>query len=274
MRALAGGILLVSKVAVVEIEDNVQESLAQALKLIGGIDNLSTAKKSVVIKPGVFDHRKKNHASPSLINAIANGFSKAPQVFIVESDNYRGTGSERLQVWKEVFTERVVPFSLSEDTDTKQVKIADETIGLSHVLFKPNVFVSTHVLRKATYGTILKNLMGLMPDPKKARFHKKLPNVLLDAYEAIGGIDLAVIDGTYTYKTASAETATKTNALIVGRDALAVDVVGAHIIGLDIKKMPILQEAIKRGIGEGDIEKIKILGTPIETIKKKLKQKK
>jgi uncharacterized protein (DUF362 family) len=265
---------MVSTVAIVEIDENVQEALAKAFKLIGGIDDLNTAKKPVVIKPGVFDHRKKNHPTPSLINAIAGSFSKAPQVFIVESDNYKGTGTERLQIWKEVFTKRVVPFDLSEDTDTKRVKIADENIGLSHVLFKPNVFVSTHVLRKADYGTILKNLMGLMPDPKKARFHKKLPKVLLDAYEAIGGIDLAVIDATYAYKTVSTNAATKTNTLIVGRDAVAVDVVGAHIIGLNIKKMPILQEAINRGVGEGEIEKIKILGASIERIKGKLKQKK
>jgi len=34
-------------------------------------------------------------------------------------------------------------------------------------------------------------------------------------------------------------------------------------------KMPVIQEAIKRGLGEGRLEKIEILGTPIEIVKEK-----
>lgn len=269
------GVIVSSKVAIVRFDEgDVQQAFQQALKLIGGIDDLNTKKRTVVIKPGVFHHKKKNHTTLDVLNAIINGFSKAPQVFVAESDNYKGTGSERLQIWKEAYTNRVVPFNLSEDTDTKKVKIADENIGLSQILFKPNVFVSTHVLRKTEYGSVLKNLMGLMPEPKKARFHKKLPTVLIDAYEAIGGIDFAIIDGTHAYATVSLDKGIKTNTLIVGRDAVAVDTVGATIMGVKLQKMPILQEAIKRGLGEGDVEKIQILGASIEAIKEKLRQRK
>lgn len=264
-----------SKVATVEFDDgNVQRAFERALTLIGGIDDLNTKKRMVVVKPGVFEHKKKNHPTLGVISAIVNSFDQAPQIFVVESDNYKGTGSERLQIWKQAFTERVVPFNLSEDTDTKQVKIADENIGLSRILFKPNVFVSTHVLRKTDRGSILKNLLGLMPEPKKARFHERLPQVLMDAYEAIGGIDLAVIDGTYAYDTITSDKGVKTNILIVGRDAVAVEAVGGTIMGVKPNKMPILQEAIKRGAGEGDIEKIQTLGTPIDSVKKNSVQKK
>jgi uncharacterized protein (DUF362 family) len=262
-----------SKVAIVEFTDgDVQEAFMRALSLIGGIDDLNTKKRTVVIKPGVFHHKKQNHPTLAVLNAIVNGFSNAQRIFVAESDNYKGTGSERLQVWKEAFTNRVNPFNLSEDTDTEKVKIADENIGLSRILFKPNVFVSTHVLRKTEYGSILKNLMGLMPDRKKMRFHNKLPQVLIDACEAIGGIDLAVIDGTYAYATGSLNKGIKTNTLIVGRDAVAVDAVGATIMGVKLEKMPILQEAIKRSLGEGDIEKVQILGTSIEGVKEKLQR--
>jgi uncharacterized protein (DUF362 family) len=262
---------VVSKVAIVEFDDgDVQEAFMRALSLIGGINDLNTKKRIVVIKPGVFHHKKKNHPTLDVLNAVVNGFSKAPKIFVAESDNYKGTGSERLQIWREAYTNRFAPFNLSEDTDTKKVKIADENIGFSHILFKPNVFVSTHVLRKTEYGSVLKNLMGLMPERKKARFHKQLPTVLIDAYEAIGGIDLAVIDGTHAYATVSLDKGVKTSTLIVGRDAVAVDAVGATIMGVKLQKMPILQEAIKRCLGEGDIDKIQILGTSIESVKEKL----
>jgi uncharacterized protein (DUF362 family) len=197
---------------------------------------------------------------------------------LAESDNYRGKGSERLQIWKELFTKRVAPFNLSDDTDTRKVKIADEEMNFSHILFKPNVFVSTHILRSFERGSILKNLFGLVPDPKKARFHKKLDSALLDAYEAIGGIDLAVLDGTYLYRGVaamphatkdSAKYRTETNTLVVGRDAVAVETVGAVLAGLNPEKMSVIQEAVKRGLGEGDLERIEIVGSSFEDMKEK-----
>jgi uncharacterized protein (DUF362 family) len=261
----------VSKVAVVDLQDrNVQESFNQALKLIGGISDLNTAKRSVVVKVGVFDHRGTAYTTVDVAGAIVNSFSKAPKIFVAESDNYRGTGSERLQIWKSLFSERVVPFNLSEDTNTKQVKIADEKIGLSHILFKPNVFVSTHILRVYEKGSVLKNLLGLMPDRKKARFHKKLEATLLDAYEAVGGIDLAVLDGTRVHGgVAPSAKKIATNVVLVGRDAVAVEAVGASLVGMNPEKIPVIKEAVKRGLGEGDVCKIEIVGASLESIRER-----
>ena len=216
------------------------------MDLIGGVGDLNTPDREVAVKVGVFNQKKifPGHATVDVVDSIVHSFNMALQVYLVESDNYKGTGLERLQVWKEIFTERVMPFSLSTDNETRQVEIAAEKICLSRVLFKPNVFISTHVLRRigrsigtlnlASVGSILKNLLGLMPERKKAGFHKKLTTVLLDAHEAIGGIDLAVLDGTYTYlgvgKTRKQE---RTNVLLVGRDAIAVEAVGASLAGLN-----------------------------------------
>jgi len=263
---------VVSKVAIVEFERDVQESFKQALRLIGKMDDLNTTYRSVVIKVGVFDHKKEHHTTVSVANAIINSFNRTPQIFLTESDNYRGKGSERLQIWKQLFTERVMPFNLSDDMNTREVKIADEKIPLSHIVFKPNVFVSTHVLREYDKGTILKNLLGLIPEKKKMRFHKKLETTLLDIYEAIGGIDLAVIDGTYSY-TGPTLSKRVNKVLLVGRDAIAVETVGAALVGLNPEKMPVIQEAVKRGLGEGDIKKIEVLGNSIESLREKFKLK-
>jgi len=269
---------VVSKVAIAEFDGDVQRSLKQALKLIGNIDDLNMEKRSVVIKVGVFNHKAETHSTVSVVDAIVNSFNQTPQIFLAESDNYKGTGTERLQIWKKLFTERVVPFNLSDDPNTRKVKVTDEEIGFSHILFKPNVFVSTHVLRTFEKGSILKNLLGLIPDAKKARFHKKLETALLDAYEAIGGIDLAVLDGTYTYRGAGANPHVgpdstryriETNILLVGRDAVAVEAVGAALVGLDPEKMPLIQEAMNRHLGEGDVEKIEIVGTSFESLEEK-----
>jgi len=261
------------KVVVVELGSDVKQSFNQAIQFIGEIDDLNTSKRSVIIKVGVFDHRTDHHTTVNVADAIISSFNKAPQIFIAESENYKGKALERLQKWNTLFTERVQPFDLSGDMNTRQVKVADETIGLSHILFKPNVFVSTHVLRTFEKGSILKNLLGLIPDRKKVRFHKKLEATLLDLYEAVGGIDLAVLDGTYLCGGVTPNSSrAKTNVLIVGRDAVAVETVGYALIGLDPEKIPIINRAMKRDLGEGRIEKIEVLGASFETLKERFAQ--
>ncbi|KYK31679.1 MAG: DUF362 domain-containing protein [Theionarchaea archaeon] len=264
---------MVSNVAAIDIDKDVERAFKKALTLID-IDDLNTKERPVAVKVGVFNHKKGHHyTTVDCANAIVKGFDKASTVYVVESDNYKGKGSERLQIYKDVFSNHVVPFNLSEDSETKEVQITDEKIGFSHILFKPTVMVSTHVLREAEIGSILKNLLGLIPDRKKARFHTKLVPALLDTYEAIGGIDLAVLDGTFMYsESTDVEYGVKTNVLIVGRDAVAVEAVGLKLVGLNPESIPIIQEAVKRGLGEGNLEKINILGSSLDTLTEKIQQ--
>lgn len=123
-------------------------------------------------------------------------------------------------------------------------------------------------------GTILKNLFGLVPVREKVRYHKNLVPVLLDLYEAVGGIDLAILDGTYSYLSVSAGVGRRTGFLFVGRDAVAVEAVGAAVSGLDPKKMPIVRRAVKRGLGEGDISKIEAVGNTIEDVMERMRRAK
>lgn len=261
---------MTSRVAIVELEENSQKSLKRALELIGGIEDLNTAKNNVVVKVGVFSHKVGNHTSVDLVKAIIDVFSKASKIFLTESDNYQGTALERLQIWKDLFTERIVPFSLSDDADSKKVTLAGQEMGLSHILFKPNILVSTHILRSFERGSILKNLFGCISTPKKAKFHKILAPLLADVYEAIGGIDLAVLDGTHYWYGAGA-LPIPMNTVLAGRDAVAVETVGATLAGLKTEKMPIIQEFVKRGLGEGDLKNIEIVGATLESLREKFK---
>lgn len=264
---------LTPKVAIVKFDENTEaESLKEALRLIGGIDYLNTSKRTVVVKVGVFSHKADNHTSISFVDAIIDSFNKAPKVFLAESDNYQGTGLERLQIWKELFSERVVPVSLSDLKDTRDVTLAGQKMKLSTLLFKPNVLVNTHILRTFQRGSILKNLFGCIPIRKKAKFHKTeiFCSLLADIYEAMGGIDLSVMDGTYLWRGAG-DLRVRMNILLVGKDAVAVETVGAILAGLKPERMPVTQEFVKRGFGEGDLENIEIVGTPLESLREESK---
>ncbi len=264
---------MTSKVAIVKFDRNAEaKSLGEALRLIGGIEDLNTSERAVVVKVGVFSHKADNHTSTSFVDAIISSFNKAPKVFIAESDNYQGTGLERLQIWKELFSERVIPVNLSDLKDAQDVTLAGQKMKLSTLLFKPNVLVNTHIMRTFERGSILKNLFGCIPIRKKAKFHKNeiFCSLLADIYEAIGGVDLSVMDGTYLWRGAG-DLRVPMNTLLVGRDAVAVETVGAILAGLKTERMPVTQEFVKRGLGVGDIEDIEILGTPLESVREESK---
>ncbi len=222
------------------------------------------------LKVGIFSHKAGNHTSVGLAKAIIDSFGKAPKVLLAESDNYQGTALERLQIWRELFNERVTPIDLSDQANTQRITLAGHEMNLAETLFKPNVLVSTHILRSFEQGSILKNLFGCIPSPKKAKYHKVLPSLLADIYEAIGGIDLAVLDGTFFWRGAG-DLPIKMNTLLVGRDAVAVEAVGGAFAGLRLEKMPVLQEFVKRGLGEGELKNIEIVGASFEDLKTRFK---
>ena len=141
-------------------------------------------------------------------------------------------------------------------------------MDLPHILFKPNVLVDTHILRSFESGSILKNLFGCILDSKRIKYHKVLPMLLAEVYEAIGGVDLAVLDGTYLWHGAG-DAPVRMNTVLVGRDAVAVETVGATLAGLDPHKMPVIQEFAKRGLGEACLENIKLVGTSFERLQER-----
>ncbi len=256
---------MASTVAVVS-----NDSYKQALDLINGIEDLNKPGKKVVVKVGIYNPETGMCTTVHTLNSIIISFDKAAEIRVIESDSGAGPGLKRLEIWKDCYKDTVIPFNLSDDKETRTVEVAGENVPLSHILFKPNVFISTHVPRRfenagdddlLNLGSIIKNLLGLIPDKKKYRFHKQLPTALLDMYEAIGGIDLAVLDGTNTFLGWKDKRITVSpNLLIVGKDAFAVEAVGAHLVGFDPTEMPVLQEASNRGLGEIDIDNINIIG--------------
>lgn len=259
-------------VAVVEID-----SFSKAIDIIGNIDHLNEPNRQVVIKVGIYNPKSRNCTTPKIVNSITSSFDRTSKILVVESDSGAGLGLERLEIWNECYKDTVVPFNLSDDKKTGEVEIAGEKVPFSHVLLESNTFISTHVPRRykdnkiaepMNLGSIIKNLLGLILDKKKVRFHKQLPTALLDLYEAAGGIDLAVLDGTNVYLGYKEKRITVSpNILIVGTDAFATEAVGLHLVGFDPLENPVLQGARDRGLGEIDLAKINIVGD-IETPRK------
>ncbi|MHA3963448.1 MAG: DUF362 domain-containing protein [Candidatus Thorarchaeota archaeon SMTZ1-45] len=246
------------------------DAFSSALEHIDGMKHLNTTEIPVFVKVGIYNSETGICTTVQTLQSIVDSFDKAPSIRVTESDSGAGPGLKRLEIWEECYNDRVVPFNLSEDTDTKDVVITGESVPFPRVFSEPNTFISTHVPRRyeeagledlMNLGFVIKNLLGMIPDTKKHRFHKHLTTALLDIYEAIGGIDLAVIDATHVYLGFKKKRITVTpNLLIVGTDAFAVEAVGGYLVGFEPAEMPVLQEARKRGLGETSLDRIEIIG--------------
>ncbi|MFW9768603.1 MAG: DUF362 domain-containing protein [Candidatus Thorarchaeota archaeon] len=247
-----------------------RDSFSDAIDYIQEMDNLNRPEKRVIVKVGIYNPETGICTTVKVLQSIIDAFDNAPEIRITESNSGAGSGLKRLQIWKDCFTNRVTPFNLSEDKDTRDVSIAGEDVPFPLVFSESNTFISTHVPRRyeeagledlMNLGFVIKNLLGMIPDTKKHRFHKNLTTALLDIYEAIGGIDLAVLDATRCYLGWGKERITvDQNIVLVGTDAFAVEAVGGYLVGFEPTEMPVLQEAKKRGLGEANIDRIEIIG--------------
>jgi uncharacterized protein (DUF362 family) len=259
-----------SKVALVKTTEDFFGAFRRALDLIGGIDDLNSKGRVATIKVGIFDERNLNYPTIQIVRAVVESFSRSKEILLAESDNYQGKALERLRVWREIFSDRVIPFDLSHDSNVREALICGENVRFSHVLFKPNVLVSLHVLRKGTSGSIFKNLLGLIPDVGKDRFHGELGVALVDIAEAVGWIDLAVMDGTFSYggewKMGEPLERERRDFLLVGRDPAAVETVGSVLVGEDPLSIPSLAVVRERKLGETEFNRIEILGESMENL--------
>ena len=268
---------MISKVAVVKTDDSCEKAFHRALDLIGGIRDLDVDGGDVTIKIGVYDPQGLNHPSFGVVKAVVDSFRSSGRVLLAESDNYVERANDRLNIWKDVFNEKIVPFNLSKDVDTRTVGVAGEGVELSHILFKPYVRMSLHAFRgmrgvgQTLYGSVMKNLLGVIPDIRKARFHEKLETALVDILGGLGGLDLSVLDATYTYygkfENGKPLKRMKTDLIVVGRDTVAVDAVGFALVGIDPLQVYTLTEASRRGLGQVNMNRIEILGESLKEVK-------
>lgn len=264
-----------SVVAAVNLTKTRKNAVKEACDLIGGIDDIDVPDRELAIKVGVFYPEQGWYSTVETVDGIIKAFDQSPRKYLVETDNYQGTGTERLKVWEKLFSDSVIPINLSDETETVPVNVPNPikkvTIDLAKLVLKPRVFVDTHVMRSYPRGSILKNLFGLPPTRKKVQYHKSeiFFSLLTSLYDAIGGIDLAVLDATYFSEFFKGKGATtKTNFLFVSRDAVAVEALGLHLAGIRLQTNELIQAFVERKLGIGDLEKIEVVGMHLEKLEK------
>jgi uncharacterized protein (DUF362 family) len=141
---------------------------------------------------------------------------------------------------------------------------ADKIINIP--LFK------THDSAEATLG--LKNMKGLLHDDHKSKLHRE------GLYEGVVDVNarftpaLVLFDGTWAMEGLGPMYGLplRLDLILAGRDIVAADAVAGYIMGFDPPELLTTQYAHERGLGEMDLNKIKIVGVPVDAVRRRFKR--
>ncbi len=265
-----------SIVAVVKGNEPV-EMVAEAMEMIKASD-IFHAEDGVLVKPNYVnaDHPSTGVTTDARVIDGVVGFLRligVKRILVGEGSGMVDTmhafrvagvddvaqrwGVELLDLNKDTFVDVQVPNPLA----LKNVKIAKTALE--------NTLISVPKLKlHGTAGVTLslKNLMGTVT-PKNS-IHNPLSEKIVDLASVLKP-KLAVIDAIIGGE--GDELAGKPvamNLIIAGADPVAVDAVGAAVMGVDPSVVKHLRLAETRGLGTCDLKRIKVLGEPVASVRK------
>jgi uncharacterized protein (DUF362 family) len=134
-------------------------------------------------------------------------------------------------------------------------------------LLECDVFINTAIVKShsATFITaVLKNMMGSAPFSTCRRFHGKSSKHLAQCIADINLIrkpDLCVMDATEILATGGPVgpgLVKRPHKVFAGRDPVAVDTYATHLLGIDPKKILMLDYAYRHGLGQKDLSKVRV----------------
>jgi uncharacterized protein (DUF362 family) len=257
-----------SEVAVVRHEDDVLQETSRGISLLGG---LKIKTDTVIIKPNlcILDTPESGCTSDDrIVEALLSTLQEyGKKVRIIESGNYAADLDE---LYKQLGYEKLAKKFGCELVDINKTPIVKVNIaGLKFklpkmLLEKDKYFISigklkTHVFERMT--CIWKNQWGCMAQKEKRPYHPYMNEILHYVNTKIG-IDLAIADGIVGMGGVGPTDGhpIRTDLLLFGRDALAVDSVACRVMGINPFSVPTLTFAYERGAGELDPKEIKVLG--------------
>ncbi|MEW6684921.1 MAG: DUF362 domain-containing protein [Candidatus Edwardsbacteria bacterium] len=276
-----------TRVALIRCRDyersTVTTSIRQALALVGGLESIVKPGQRVLLKVNLLSARKPEEAvttHPEVVRALALEVKKAGGIPVIgDSPSITGELNRCWQVTgiKQVAEELNLKLINFETSGILSKRINSRTYWLAKPALDADVIINipklkTHHLTLLTCG--IKNLFGVIPGLRKTAYHKEFlkpkafSKILVDIFSLVKP-QLTVVDGIVGMEGAGGPSTGKIRPIgliIAGTDAVAVDVLVTKILGKNPLSIYTTQIAFERGLGEADLEKIEILGEPIENV--------
>jgi len=289
-----------SEVSVVRGSD-IERSVRKALDLIGGIQRIVKPGARVLIKPnfgvnvsagtgvitdpGVVEVMVKicKEANPGRLmvgESTVVGFNTAHVFEALALDGrFERLGAELINLDEDEIVERSVPNGIV----LKKVRMYRTAYESDVIISVPTM--KTHILTGVSLG--LKNMKGILPDEMKKIMHRIGVKKRVQEYElehAIADLNsvkppaMTLIDGFIAnegYEPGTpgiGGTPVKFDTVVTGFDPVAVDAVGAYLMGFDPLDVRHIVNAQNREIGLAHMDRIEVLGGRIEDLRREFKR--
>jgi uncharacterized protein (DUF362 family) len=275
-----GGISSTSRVAIVKGEDAVEATVRALAAVRSEVERVLSGNKPVLIKPNYLNSKHpstgittdgrvlegvvkflKEEKINRIIIGEGSGFADTFQAFKVAGVD---KVAERwnvglLDLNKDDFIEVAPPNPLS----LKKVRVAKTALE-STIISVPKLKLH----RMAGVTLSLKNMMGALAS--KGSMHSGSLSENIVDLASILRPSISVVDGIIAGEGhESSGNPVEMNLVIAGTDPVAVDAVGAAVMGILPTDVKHLLLAEKQGLGTCNLEKITVLGEPIEKVRRK-----
>lgn len=286
--SILGGINLKSKVSLVECReydyDMVKKSIIKSLENLGGLDSFVKKGETVLLKLNLVMRKDPDRAAtthPIFTKALAEVLMENG-VNVVIGDSPGGPYHEKMLklVYRGCGIEEVaneVGAKLNYNTDIFELKNEDglilKSITAIDILNKVDKVISISKLKThgmMTFTGAVKNMFGIVPGILKAEYHyrfkdyESFSNALVDICIAVKPV-LSFMDGIVGMEGngPTAGTPREVGVVIASNSPYHLDIVATSIIGLNASKVPTIQRCIERGLCEGNLDDIELLGDNI-----------
>lgn len=254
-----------------------------------GLDTLIQPGMRIVLKPNLLMKRAPEEATtthPTLIAAIAEhllGLGAGP-VIIAESPGglynktqltgiYNATGMTE-------YSQRY-GFALNDDFGYAEVPFPKgescKAFNIITPLIQADLIISVAKLK--THGMTglsgaVKNMFGSVPGLQKPELHYRFPdkmqfcNMLVDLWECVHPA-ITFVDAVEAMEGngPSGGSGRKTGRIFCSTDPYALDLTLAHFIDMPTGQIPVLQNAIRRGLCPASFEQVTLLGDGVSPIR-------
>lgn len=286
-----------TEVYIVDTKQTKQGLMASVNELFSSLEKsgpILKSSKEVYIKVNGIDFQKHSYTSPEVLEAVIE-YLKGIEANIYVMENSTQANMTRIVFaitgYKDICEKAGVEILYLDEEDTQTFEFSKKNTYNLKTFRLPETIIKimknrdsvtyinipklkTHSMAGVTLG--IKNQWGYPQHEDRGKDHNfNLHSKLVDVYEYIKP-DITIIDaiegtihGHYPPTAFEDRLVKHFNILIGGRDTLAVDVVGARVFGLTIDDVPHLKIAHQRGLGEGDLNKIKVIGKDLNDYKEK-----
>ena len=263
-------------VALLKIRGSFNETLREAINLIGGLNELESP---LILKPNICtgnDHTECANTKVEVIAALVDEILRDNsdiEIRMVESDSmskYADKAFERYgyRDYVEGLSGQGVDISLTNlskspltefDFEGAYFKKPELPVILSDAGTVVSVALAkTHSLTMITGA--LKNLFGFLPRKDQAFYHPDIHEVIQDLNDMFRS-SLCLIDGRMGLEGVISGKPRSLGCIILGRNSVSVDAVMARVMGFEPEKIRHIVEAGKIGLGSLNPE---VVGDTVE----------